>query len=149
MKRHPSLQRLSRDHHHALVLAKRLLDLSDDADALTLEAAGAHVLERWRAEVGPHFAAEEECLLPVFGRHAGARHPEIIETLCQHVELRGLADAVAADGAAGTAPALETLRALGEGLRAHVRYEEGVLFPAVEAALDAPALARLIALLGE
>ena len=141
MKRHPALQQLSRDHHQALVLAKHLRDLPEDADRGAMEGAAAEALGRWAAEVAPHFRAEEERLLPLLARAAGADHPAIAETLNQHVRLRALVQSL------DEAPSAATLRDLGDRLRAHVRYEEDTLFPAVESALSEAQLARLGTLL--
>ncbi|MGH2928070.1 MAG: hemerythrin domain-containing protein, partial [Solirubrobacteraceae bacterium] len=62
MKRHPAIAALSRDHHHALVVAQRLRRATDDdgSDARARET----FLEYWRADGAQHFREEEEILLP-------------------------------------------------------------------------------------
>jgi hypothetical protein len=60
VKRHPALGPLSCDHHHALVIARRL-GHADEGDAT--EAARAF-LAHWDDEEKLHFQIEEEVLLP-------------------------------------------------------------------------------------
>lgn len=133
MKRHDALQPLSREHHPALVQAKRLRDFNGDADRA--RELGHAFLGFWDAEIAQHFRDEEELLLPLLAQRAGDDGPEIMETLTQHVQLRRavleLRRLLAAD-AAVTAP---LLNALGDGLKSHVRFEEDELFPFVEQTL--------------
>ncbi len=140
MKRHAALHALSGEHHRALVLARRLGRLTQES---ARPAAVEELLALWRAEVGPHFVAEEEHLLPLFARYGTPDHPLIRETLRQHVLMRSLLDAIAEGLAAGT-PELALVHALGAALREHVRFEENELFPAVEAALPEAQLQRLL-----
>lgn len=60
MKRHPALESLSRDHHHALVVAQRLKRPTDS----TAADARAAFLQYWQADGREHFREEEEVLLP-------------------------------------------------------------------------------------
>ncbi len=65
MKRHPSLASLSRDHHHALVLAQRLRR-ADEQDA----AAGADpkLLHALGDRLADHVRLEENELFPLVER---------------------------------------------------------------------------------
>lgn len=137
MKRHAALRQLSSDHHRALVLARRVSKLDTNSD---LRAAAQNLLAAWQAEIGPHFVAEEEWLLPLFARYSAPDHRLIMETLRQHVVMRGLVDEIG-DGLA--APSLPVLHALADALREHIRFEENELFPAVETALPDEQLQRL------
>lgn len=137
MKRHVALRQLSSDHHSGLVLARRVGKLATDSD---LAAAAQNLLTAWRAEIGPHFIAEEEWLLPLFARHTAPDHPLIVETLRQHVMMRALVDEIEERLAA---PSLPLLQALADALREHIRFEENELFPAIEAALSEAQLQRL------
>ncbi len=137
MKRHVALHRLSSDHHRALVLARRVSKLDAGSD---LHAAAQNLLAAWQAEVGPHFVAEEEWLLPLFARYSAPDHPLIMETLRQHVMMRSLVDEIDEELAA---PSLSVLHALAAALREHIRFEENELFPAVEAALPEAQLQRV------
>ncbi|MBK8937984.1 MAG: hemerythrin domain-containing protein [Polyangiaceae bacterium] len=121
MKRDPRLHGLSSEHHQALVLARQLSSVvewtQEDGDALRA---------RFERELEPHFAIEEELLLPAL-RRAGR------EALCEQVEREhaairsGVASARGGDVAAA--------HALGAALTSHVRFEERELFPACEVEL--------------
>jgi hemerythrin-like domain-containing protein len=127
MKRHPDLQSLSRDHHQALVVARRLKRVNDE-DAI---AARAAFLEFWRRHGRVHFRVEEEVLLPCFASAGGAEDPAVARVLREHAELR-----LRALQLQGGAASVQVQRVLGELLAAHVRFEEGELFPAIEATLS-------------
>jgi hemerythrin HHE cation binding domain-containing protein len=120
MKRHPDLQSLSRDHHQALVLARRLQHVKDE-DAI---AARAAFLEFWRRHGQLHFRVEEEVLLPGFASAGGAEDPAITRVLHEHAEIR-----VRALELQGETASLQVQRALGELLADHVRFEEGRALP--------------------
>jgi hemerythrin-like domain-containing protein len=135
MKRHPTLQQLSRDHQLALAVA---LELTRAVDA-TADAARARFLNFWRAEGRQHFRQEEEILLPAFARRGDPRHPIVARVLTDHVELRSDAAVLAED--ANPSPAV--LRRVGARLQAHVRREERQLFPLIESTLDDRALRAL------
>jgi hemerythrin-like domain-containing protein len=127
MKRHPDLQSLSRDHHQALVVARRLKHVND-ADAT---AARAAFLEFWARYGQLHFRVEEEVLLPGFARTGGAEDPALARVLHEHAEIRRRVLQLQ-----GGAASVQVQRVLGELLAAHVRFEEGELLPAIEATLS-------------
>jgi hypothetical protein len=121
-----SLVPLSREHLHALVIARRLRDAdTDDAQ----EARQAFLLF-WQAGGRAHFRAEEEVLFPTFAAHADPYAPLILRALGDHVALRR--DALALE-AGETEPA--ELRRVGTALAAHVRMEERQLFPLIRSTL--------------
>ena len=126
MKRHTALARLSREHHSALVLAKRALR----ASAGELDAMNHFVDEVERVfacDLEPHFHLEEELLLPALIR--AGQFKAVEQTLAEHAELRSLA----------SQPGIkqpEILRRFGNALVEHVRFEERELFPLAESALD-------------
>jgi hemerythrin-like domain-containing protein len=133
MKRHPALAPLSRDHHHALVLAQRLrrAGAQDAADA------AAAFLEHWMEEERLHFRLEEEVLLPAYAAYGDPDHPAIVRTLVDHVRIRRDVERLA--GAVDT----DLLHEIGARLADHVRLEENELFPLVEQTLPEPALIGL------
>ncbi len=135
MKRSEALAHLSRDHHHGLVVAQRLRRAKPE----TAAAARDVFLEFWTTEGHEHFKAEEELLLPAFARHEPPTHDAVVRVLTDHVELRRRA----ADLADDHAPSCDDLRALGERLNDHIRHEERVLFPLIEAALSTEELVSL------
>lgn len=132
MKRDVRLHGLTSDHHHALVLALRIKEAATRGsidESLVSDAARRH-----GSELAPHFAIEEEELLPALSRQG--RQDLVDRTLREHGELRGhLAAAQAGD--------LARLEAFGLRLEAHVRFEEGDLFPACEALAGDEVLARV------
>ena len=139
MKRSEALAHLSRDHHQGLVVAQRLRR----ATPATAGAERAAFLEFWTTDGHAHFRAEEELLLPAFARHEPPTHEAVVRVLTDHVDLRRRA----ADLAAEPTPACEDLHALGDRLHEHIRHEERVLFPLIEAALSTDELVRLAAAL--
>lgn len=139
MKRSDALAHLSRDHHQGLVVAQRLRRATPE----TAVAARDAFLDFWKAEGHDHFRAEEELLLPAFARHQPPTHDAVVRVLTEHVDLRRRAGDLAAE----TRPSCDDLHALGDRLRDHIRHEERVLFPLIEAALPAEELLRLAAAL--
>lgn len=128
MKRSDSLLKLSREHHGALVLAKRAQGFGATPGAAA-EVFMAQLVATFADELDPHFQAEENTLLPAL--QAAGESALVKRTLAEHAELRGLIEAVARRDP----PALPRF---GVALAAHVRFEERELFPAAEAVL-APA----------
>lgn len=114
MKRDPRLQPLSREHHHALVLARR---------AARGSLTAADVRRAFDEEIAPHFATEEAELVPLLyaaGPGGGALADRMLR---EHDEIRAAA-------------LREDLSAFGRLLAAHVRFEERELFPACEKSMD-------------
>jgi hypothetical protein len=136
MKRSDALAHLSRDHHHGLVVAQRLRRAVQE----TAGAAREAFLTFWDQEGRAHFRIEEEVLLPAFARRGSPEDDAVVRVLVDHVDLRRRA----ADLAAGPAPPDE-LHELGERLHAHIRHEERVLFPLIEASLSEDQLSNLVA----
>lgn len=143
MKRHQALHPLSREHHPALVKAKRLIGLDADTAPDQLRVAAEELLVFWRDDLASHFRKEEDFLLPVLARYAGEDHPDILETLFQHVRIRAAVDGVRAACASGEIVDAAALRRIGELLRAHVKYEEQQLFGLVEDYVPEEELARV------
>lgn len=130
MKRDHRLRGLSSEHHHALVLARWVSRRAPEWSAGAGEALG----KRFAAELAPHFAVEEDVLLPAL-LAAGAG--ELVDrTLADHAALRGQCQR-AADGDG------ESAAAFASRLTAHVRFEERELFPACERLLPAEVLERV------
>jgi tellurite resistance-related uncharacterized protein len=138
MKRHAGLQQLSREHHQVLVLARwlRAVPARPAGAEAEVNAAIARLRAEWKAQVAPHFAVEERELVPLcHGRADLAAQAETIGE--DHAALRAMFEAVAEPSwTAGAA-------ALADRLESHVRFEERVWFPALEAALDEATLASL------
>lgn len=138
MKRSPELRDLSEQHHHGLVAARQLRRAAQGT--VPLELAVTQFLERWREEIQPHFRREEEVLLPGYARVVPADHELIVRTLTEHVALRR---AIRALEQAHGEERVRLAQEIGQGLDDHIRFEERVLFPAMEAALEGAELAAL------
>jgi hypothetical protein len=134
VKRAPELVPLSREHHEALVLARRACEPErPDAEPATL---AAHLAQRWDTHFEPHFRREEQCLLPALAAAgAGAAAADARQ---QHGRLRALVASLKAGD-------LAQLPAWGAAMRDHVHWEERFLFPLAERLLDLPALQRQLA----
>ncbi len=134
MKRSPALVPLSREHHEALVLARRACE-PDRPSADPLDVRD-HVLRRWTGHIESHFRLEEQALLPALAE-AGAP-AEAEEGLRQHEAIRRLVSELETSGTAA-------LPAWGEAMRTHVQWEERHLFPLAERLLDLSSLAPALA----
>jgi hypothetical protein len=135
MKRDPALTSLSHDHHQALFVALQLRRVTDE----TAESARAAFLAYWEEHGRAHFRAEEDVLLPAYAAHGSSHHPLVARALCDHVTIRRLADGLTES----PPPSVGALQELGIELAHHVRFEERELFPLIEQAMPAEALAAL------
>lgn len=135
MKRSDALAPLSREHHVALEVALRLRR-AEGADAA---AARAAFLGFFTPEGEAHFRVEEEVLLPAVADVLPPDDADVARVRDEHAEIRRRAASLAAD----TGAAVAELHTLGELLDGHVRHEERVLFPRIEAALGDERLTQL------
>jgi len=133
MRRDPNLMRLSREHHTGLVLAKRARELPAN-DESQRRVAWAEIRAGFAEQLEPHFALEEQGLLPAL--RAVGEDALVERTLAEHAALRAL---VASD-------APEAPSRFGDTLSAHIRFEESALFETAQQVLPAPVLAELGAL---
>lgn len=126
MKRHSALIRYSREHHSALVIAKRAQYAAGNTNDSMVHLA-SDIAREFECEIKPHFQREECNLL---SRLDYKKHHALIEqTLSEHNALCALADRLMA----GDVNALNTF---GELLVDHVRFEERELFPVIESTFD-------------
>lgn len=109
MKRSFALEPFSRDHNDGLQLARVLKEDRQDATRMASEA--------WDRELADHFAMEEAFLGPL----AGVLFEQMIS---EHRRIAQLVSELP----------MRT-RVLGLALEEHIRWEERVLFPAIEACL--------------
>lgn len=123
MKRAKALQNLSREHNHALLLARKARHTAVTGDAETIRRCWESLLHAWREEMAAHFETEERLMFPVL-HEAGAA--DLAERLLrEHRAIRRtFADPQRWDA--------KRLAALAEVLRVHVRREEREAFPLVE-----------------
>ncbi|HZW08708.1 MAG TPA: hemerythrin domain-containing protein [Phycisphaerales bacterium] len=139
IKRHPTLQPLSREHFNGLVLVRRLREAAE-GDEAARRATREMLASAWRDELAAHFADEERLLAPFVSDCDRARLIEDHRSLQRHIEMAATSR---------QAPSAAWLRDTAEMLEKHIRWEERELFPAAEkhgaAGLDAlaPEAARI------
>ena len=132
MKRSEALKPLSREHHHALFLAKVVRDQKGEGDSRQ------RFLDFWGEEESIHFRIEEEVLLPGSNLSGPDEDPEVARMLADHLAIRRGAARVIADEAGP-----DELVELIERLHDHVRFEERELFPRIEKDLPEDRLGKL------
>lgn len=125
MKRSQTLIKLSREHHAALVLARRAKKSAPGSDALVQLMTDFPA--RWNNGLVPHFAEEERTLLPRI--LADGANPLAERLKKDHDRLRALAACIIAGGA-------DALAEFGQLLSNHVHFEEHELFPYYERLVD-------------
>lgn len=130
MRRHPVLRDLSSEHHAGLVMARRAGLAAGDAPAARA-AVWAELVERFRAELDPHFRREESGLLPAL--RAAGEEDLVGRTLAEHEAMRRL---IVSDR-------VEGLAEFAQLLRAHIRFEEQVLFECAQRRLNSAEFAAL------
>jgi hemerythrin-like domain-containing protein len=134
MKRHPQLQDLSREHHGALKLARAARQAAESGKAGNVAALARRVVERFAAELDPHFCVEESGILVALAR---AGETTLVQrTLKEHAELRALAGAFSSAEATESTEAAMLSR-FADLLASHVRFEERELFEAAQSLMAA------------
>jgi hypothetical protein len=132
MKRDVRLRALSRDHHHALVLARFIaaIDLRGGLDADVVKL----VKERFATEILPHFEVEEILLCALA---ASSDADDLVKrTRDEHARMLHLVEAASATDAS---PLGELARLLTD----HVRFEERELYLVCEEKLPAEILEKV------
>jgi hypothetical protein len=133
VKRDPRLVRLSWDHHHGLVLARRISREAPGADGAALAVLYSDVIAAWSAAVLPHFHVEGECLLARLVRYGDATL-QVERTVADHLAIQALVADMR--DAADLESRRAAMLAFGERLRDHIRWEEADLFERTQALLS-------------
>jgi len=138
MERDPRLIRLSREHHHALVLSLRIERELPTASVTEMQNLYADLVRFWNAGLQPHFSCEDECMLARLARHhdPGLRLAGRLQR--DHREIEGLVDAMASARTADERR--DALAKFGQQLRDHIRWEERELFEWLQSQLPAEEL---------
>ncbi len=138
MKRHPAFQDLSRDHFTALLACLNVRRATEGhPSAPTPEAAIAQFGQLWRNELTHHFDEEDANIQPVLA--AKKAHTQLATLRLDHKEIRAAMEALHAKDPA------PTWAVAAERLRAHIRWEEDVLFPWMQDHLTDEELERMLA----
>jgi len=138
IKRHDSLQPLSRHHMIGLHVALKLSRAGTDKSRISLEEILQDAEDFWVPDGKEHFREEEEILLPAYAQYADIHDPLITEMLLEHVLIRSQMEQLLLHKLS-----LPQMRELGTLLDAHIRQEERVIFPMIEKALPEEALIEL------
>lgn len=129
LERHALLRPVSREHHDGLMLCwhiRRALGQGRDPDVQMRTCA-----DFYHTHLLSHFAIEEEAVFPVLG----AGNPLVKRALAEHRRLTRLF--VAWDDP------VRNLSLIEDELAAHIRFEERVLFQAVQSAATEEQLERI------
>ena len=144
MKRHPGLVPLSRDHHHGLVLARRLIlgrSTNPRADWPADRAQqAARLVDFFETDLRPHFEIEEAHVFPAAARDLDDGASRTRALIAEHEVMRGMVRDLVADPISRLA---ERLTAFGELLEAHIHTEERLLFEQMQAACEPEVLEDL------
>lgn len=138
IKRHESLQPLSRHHMIGLHVALKLTRAGTEESRITLDEILQDAKKFWEPGGQEHFREEEEILLPTYAEYAEIGQPEIVEMLLEHITIRSRMNKLVKNELT-----IEEMRELGILLEKHIRKEERVIFPMIERALPEEKLKEL------
>lgn len=138
-RRHDALMPLTHDHHHVLVRARRLAKAVEGGDDGELWRESQAFVDFFQTEGDLHFREEEEELVPIFGDQLP---PEAVAMLEDHVILRAFVRSLAGEANVASVER-ETARQVADRFTAHVRFEEKVLFPLIEAVATQDQMAQI------
>lgn len=137
MKRHPSLVPLSRDHHHGLVMARRLIlggpSTPRDDWPLAPEEQARRLVAFYESDLRPHFEAEEAEVFPVAAEGLVDGPARVAALVVQHRTMAGMIEDLRTDPRTDIA---KRLAAFGELLRDHIHDEERILFEQMQTECD-------------
>lgn len=118
IKRHSSLQPISREHHHALLLVWKIRKgISNKIDSRRI---AKYVDWFYKAYIISHLDLEEKYVYPILG----SEHELIIKATDEHTKLRNLFSSLQKNN--------ELLLALAALLENHIRFEERTLFSIIQ-----------------
>ncbi len=129
-RRHDSLIPLSREHHSALVMALRIDREIADADEAGVRGVYDGLIAFWAQGLLPHFRAENECLLARLVRHVDVEDELVRRTERDHLGMEALVARMRDTD--DLQARRELLLEFAKTIRAHIRWEEDVLFAETE-----------------
>jgi iron-sulfur cluster repair protein YtfE (RIC family) len=118
IKRHISLQPLSREHHQGLLLSWKIRE--GLRRKLEPERIKRYVIWFWQQHLLPHFNAEENDLFPLLP----ADHEHVKKALSDHQYLKLLIEQ--------DTDLADTLNRIAIELENHIRFEERILFNEIQ-----------------
>lgn len=128
-RRHDSLIPLTHDHHHALAQTRRLRSAAKDNGRALLSQSQAF-LDFFDEETVNHFREEEEIVFPLAVSDERAKEL-LAAVMMEHLQIHALASQLRAE-VAGSKVTPECASKLATALEAHIRFEEGKVFPLLE-----------------
>ncbi|MGB0384955.1 MAG: hemerythrin domain-containing protein [Ardenticatenaceae bacterium] len=144
MKRHQSLQDLSRDHHHFLLQSRQISWLmAGDRRAPPFEFVVQDFLRTWEREVVLHLEEEEQLLWPSYQQYPSptqASHET--QMWADHEWLRAQVAELARRKRADE-PLGDLLGQIGQRLHDHVRFEERIVFQHMQQMMSVDALDKI------
>tara|TARA_R110002072_G_scaffold301557_4_gene481564 strand:- start:13366 stop:13824 length:459 start_codon:yes stop_codon:yes gene_type:complete len=118
IKRHPAIQPWSRDHHQGLLLSWKI------KKGFALNVDPQRIKDYcdwfWKSKLIPHFDTEERYLFPILG----SDNHLVQQAIGEHRQLKALFEKE--DAVSETLSKIECL------LNDHIRFEERVLFQAIQ-----------------
>lgn len=118
IKRHEALQPWSREHHQGLLLSWKI------KKGFALNVEPQRIKDYcdwfWKTHLHPHFVTEENFLFPILGDE----NYLVEQALDEHGQLRAMFEQKEAD--------TDTLSQIENLLNDHIRFEERVLFNAIQ-----------------
>lgn len=126
IKRHQSLQPVSREHHHGLLLSWKIREGLQKQ--IAVERIKKYADWFWENHLQAHFEFEEKYMFPILGPN----HKLVKRALREHRRLKRLFT---------TPDKIEqNLSLIEEELVAHIRFEERILFQEIQALASEEAL---------
>ena len=119
IKRHQSLQPVSREHHHGLLLSWKIR--TGLKQGVAVERIKEFVDWFWENHLQAHFDFEETYMFPILGKE----NKSVKRALREHGRLKRLF--------ASEDKIERNLSLIEEELTAHIRFEERILFQEIEA----------------
>jgi hemerythrin-like domain-containing protein len=133
MKRHPSLYKLSQDHHQGLILAQQLKKGAPQYKGMpsTLEDKKEYTISFYKTELVKHFQDEEKILFPSVSKKNNLIDKMISDVVSEHRKMEALVSDLGK-----TNRLADVLDELGKLLEKHIRKEERELFVEIEKVLS-------------
>jgi len=140
MKRHESLQPLSREHHEVLILAQLIKRDAPPYKGLPRDTEGkAEYATRFYTDhIVSHFYAEERVLFPAVKGYSERIDDLIAELQTEHSQIISLFEQLKLG-----INKIDNMDMLGKLLTLHVRKEERELFEAIQAVVPSAVLEKL------
>ena len=128
-RRHDSLIPLTHDHHHALAQTRRLKNAAKGNGSELVRQAQVF-LDFFHDDTVNHFREEEEIIFPLAVEDDRAKEL-LARVMMEHLRIHALASRLG-DEVAESRLAPESASELAAALDAHIRFEEGKVFPLLE-----------------